>query len=390
MRVGLITTKLNFKTGGGSVTDLHLKAKGLIELGHEVFVITTRSAANSIEAELPYKVFEENIDARSFIRLQSKTYQLIKKYQDLAEVFYIDGNNFLYGAGFYKLFGGRTPIAAFFNMRLNCWRDPEMRAENFLARAKRRFRFFLEHHLGNPVVVRLEAFIYNTPHLAEVYYDFGHKKNKSFIVEDMVNTLDLMAERGISAETVKARLNSADKINIYCSGRLLKEKGFDLVIKAINELGDKEKYRVVIGGTGPDEARLKQLVKDLNLESIIDFPGWLEKEKMYENLSRAQIFIFPKWWTEYGSVVLTEAMALGLPCLIPAGGALAWLSEGGSLPFAVDDEKDLARKIQELADNEALRIKLALGGLKRAQELDYKNLTLKLEKALKFAVENKK
>ena len=153
MRIGLITTKLNFKTGGGSVTDLHLKAKGLAELGHEVFVVTTRSAANSIEGKLPYKVYEENIEARNFIKLQYQAYRLIKQYENKAEVFYIDGNNFLYGAGFYKLSGGKIPIAAFFNMKLNCWRDPEMKAENFFFRVKRKFRFFLEHRLGNPVVV---------------------------------------------------------------------------------------------------------------------------------------------------------------------------------------------------------------------------------------------
>ena len=72
MKIYLLTTKLNFKTGGGSVTDLHLKAKGLTELGHEVAVITTRSAANTIDQALAYKVYEENIEAKSFIKLQSE------------------------------------------------------------------------------------------------------------------------------------------------------------------------------------------------------------------------------------------------------------------------------------------------------------------------------
>ena len=389
MRIGLITTKLNFKTGGGSVTDLHLKAKGLAELGHEVFVVTTRSAANSIEGKLPYKVYEENIEARNFIKLQYQAYRLIKQYENKAEVFYIDGNNFLYGAGFYKLSGGKIPIAAFFNMKLNCWRDPEMKAENFFFRVKRKFRFFLEHRLGNPVVVLTESFIYNTPMLAEVYYEFGHKKEKGSIIEDMVNTLDIIKERGISLETIRFHQTSQDKLIIYCSGRLLKEKGFDLVIQAVNMLKYKDKYQVIIGGSGPDEERLHKMVKDLKLENYIHFPGWLEKEKMYENLSRAHIFIFPKWWVEYGSVVLTEAMAMGLPCLVPAGGALEWLSEGGALPFAPDNYENLAKKIEELGNSLDLRIKLAFGGLKRAEELDYKKLVIKLERVMAFAQNRK-
>ena len=110
---------------------------------------------------------------------------------------------------------------------------------------------------------------------------------------------------------------------------------------------------------------------------------------MYKNLGQAHIFIFPRWWIEYGSVVLTEAMSMGLPCIVPAGGALEWLSKGGSLPYEPDDYKDLAKKIEELGSSTDLRIKLALGGLKRAEELDYKKLVIKLERAMIFA-QNKK
>src|SRR3989338_3195685 len=263
MRIILLTTKLNFKTGGGSVTDLHLKAKGLAELGHEVSVVTTRSAANSVDRELPYAVYEDDVDSRHFIRSQYSTYRLIKKYENKADIFYIDGNNFLYGGGVYKLLGGRVPLAAFFNMRLNCWRDPEMKAENFFSRAKRKLRFFLERWIGNPVVVRMETFIYNTPMLAEVYYGFGHKKKKSFIVEDMVNTLDIIKKLHVSPEMIRARQTGQNKIIIYCSGRFLREKGFDLVIQAVGALKSKNKYQFIIGGTGPDENRLKKMAADL-------------------------------------------------------------------------------------------------------------------------------
>lgn len=389
MRICLITTKLNFKTGGGSVTDLHLKAKGLAELGHKVFVVTTRSAANSIDSELPYVVYEDNVDSSYFIRSQYGAYRLIKKYEKKADVFYLDGNNFLYGGGFYKLLGGKAPLAAFFNMKLNCWRDPEIKIENFFSRAKRKLRFFLEHRIGNLIVKRMEAFIYNTPMLAEVYYKFGHQKEKSSIVEDMVNTLEIIKKREVSRETVRSRQTNQDKIIIYCSGRLLKEKGFDLVIQAFNLIKNKNKYQVIIGGTGSDEERLREMAKDLKLAEYIDFPGWLEKEKMYENLGRAHIFIFPKWWIEYGSVVLTEAMSMGLPCIVPSDGALEWLSKGGSLTFEPDNYKELARRIEVLGDSSDLRIKLALGGLKRAEELDYKKLVIKLERAIVFA-QNKK
>jgi glycosyltransferase involved in cell wall biosynthesis len=389
MRIILLTTKLNFKTGGGSTTDYHLRAKGLAELGHKVSVVTTRSAANSIDVKLPYTIYEENVDASHFIRMQYGAYRLIRKYEARADVFYLDGNNFLYAGGFYKLLGGKVPMVAFFNMRLNCWRDPEIKIENFFSQAKRKLRFFLEHRLGNPIVNRMEAFIYNTPMLAEVYYKFGRQKEKSFIIEDMVNTAEMIKKRGVSRETINSRQANSAKIIIYCSGRLVKEKGFDLVVQAFNLLKYKDKYQVAIGGSGPEEERLKRMVKNLRLEKYFLFSGWIEKEKMYENISQAHIFIFPRWWIEYGSVILTEAMSMGLPCVVPAGRALEWLSKGGSLSFEPDDYEDLARKIDQLGESADLRIKLALGGLKRAQELDYKRLAIKLEQAILLAQNTK-
>ena len=61
MRIVFITSKLNFETAGGSVLDLHLKAKSLLELGHEVTVVTAFSRANKINQPLPYTVKEEDI-----------------------------------------------------------------------------------------------------------------------------------------------------------------------------------------------------------------------------------------------------------------------------------------------------------------------------------------
>ena len=51
-------------------------------------------------------------------------------------------------------------------------------------------------------------------------------------------------------------------------------------------------------------------------------PGWVDKETLANYFLTSQVFIFPKWWIEYGSALLTEALAFGLPCIIPGGGAL--------------------------------------------------------------------
>ena len=150
----------------------------------------------------------------------------------------------------------------------------------------------MEQRIGNRLVIKMESFVYNTPMLAEVFFKFGHRKEKSQIVEDMVNTLEIIKDRGVGQEAIRSHQTGQDRIIIYCSGRLLKEKGFDLVIQAFNLIKNKDRYQVIIGGAGPDEERLHKMTKNLKLENFVHFPGWLEKEKMYENLGRAHIFIF--------------------------------------------------------------------------------------------------
>jgi len=373
MRIILITSKLNFETAGGSVMDLHLKAKGLKDLGHDVVVVTAFSNANIINQELPYAVKEEYINSVGLLGIQYGVYHIIKKYEAHADVFYIDGHIFLYGAGLYRLFGGKVPIVAFFNVRLNCWADMQ---DNIVAsglkKLKKKFRVFLEHRIGVPIANKLDAFIFNTPHVAKLYHDFGFHKKKTSIIEDFVNTEDIIKQNNINDQ-------STATIIIFCTGRMIKEKGFDLVIDAFLKLNHKENCRVIMSGSGPDEARLRKLVKDLGFEQYFEFPGWVDKDKLSNFFRNADIFIFPKWWIEYGSALLTEAMAFGMPCIIPSGGALEWLTKNSALVFKPDDVNDLSYKMQKLIENKELRVNLSKKALSRARELDYRILSKQLE-----------
>src|SRR3989344_9315528 len=117
MHILFITTKLNFETAGGSVTDIHFKAKGLVERGHDVTVLTVFSSANNVTIKLPYKLIEEYVSHRGLIGIQAAAYRIIRKYDKNFDAIYVDGHTFLYAAGLYRLLGGRTPIVGFFGLR---------------------------------------------------------------------------------------------------------------------------------------------------------------------------------------------------------------------------------------------------------------------------------
>ncbi|MBI2045830.1 MAG: glycosyltransferase family 4 protein [Parcubacteria group bacterium] len=385
MRIILITSKLNFETAGGSVLDLHWKAKSLLDHGHEVTVVTAFSRANNITIDLPYPVKKENIAPKgNLLSMQKGIYGLLKKYEKDADAFYIDGHMFLYGGGLYRMLGGKKPVVAFFNIRLNCWADMTGNPErvSFLKSVKKKMRVFLEHLFGIPIANYLDAFIFNTPMVQKMYTDFGIDGKKCSVIEDFVDMEGIIERNHITDAVLEKRQHSSDMVNIFCTGRMFKEKGFDLVIKAFADLPDKEKYRVVMSGGGPDKERLEAMVRETGLGKYFSFPGWVARDKMFDFFLASQIFIFPKWWIEYGSALLTEAMAFGMPCIIPGGGALEWLTEGSALTFKPDDAKDLSEKLHRLGEDERLRTKLSKDILTRAKRLDYRVLGRKLNKVI--------
>lgn len=383
MRIILITAKLNFASAGGSVVDAHLKALGLTGLGHEVTVVTPFSYANKINQPLPYALAEERVMARGLIGIQTGVYRLIKKYAPAADVIYIDGPSFVYAGGWYRWRGGRVPVAAFFNTRLNCWGDThgtyskKYQHPSPAKKIKRKLRLWLEHRLGAPLANQLDAFVFTTPMLAKIYLDWGFDLKKSNVIPDFTNTEEITKEQGISAGQIQER-RSRDRVTFFCSGRMIPEKGFDLVIKAFALIKNKEKARLVISGGGPEWDRLHFQVQELGLAQFIAFPGWVEKKELLKLMDQADIFVFPRWWLEYTSVLLIEAMACGLPCIVPAGGGVEWLAGAGALTFTEDDAADLARQMERLGSDADLRLTLAQAILQKAASLDYKILANKL------------
>lgn len=89
-------------------------------------------------------------------------------------------------------------------------------------------------------------------------------------------------------------------------GRLLYYKNFDLGIKAFNNLPDK-KLKIV--GKGPEEKKLKKLVKYKNIE----FLGNISDQELCLLYNNAQALIFPQ--IEDFGLVAAEAQCCGTPVI---------------------------------------------------------------------------
>lgn len=82
--------------------------------------------------------------------------------------------------------------------------------------------------------------------------------------------------------------NSENKlIGTYAVMR--KGKRLDIAIKMLNNLPIN--YSLVIGGTGPEEQRLKKLVENLNLGSRVKFIGWIDEEIKEHFFASINLFV---------------------------------------------------------------------------------------------------
>lgn len=368
MRITFVTSKLNFATAGGSVPDLDLKARTMQSLGQTVKVITVFSKGNDYTS-LPYQVAEENVNSASLLPSQSGLCAVLRKHEADTDVFHVEGQ-FLYGAGWYRLLGGRVPIVSFFNRELISWpKDGQTRLP-----LKQTVRLWLEKLIGTKIANRIDHFIFTTPNLHQSFLKFGLRGDRYAVWPDFVDPVALRASIGIGRLPTESRGIDKERFTILCSGRMIPEKGFDLVINAVSKLPEPAKIRVLMSGDGPEAQHLRELVKEKGLETQIEFPGWVEKRELLNLMAQSDIFILPKWQHELTSVLLLEAMSFGMPSLVPAGGGLEWLAGPAALNFAYDDPNDLADKLARLLADSNLRVSLASQCAVRLAELDHQKM----------------
>ena len=383
MRILFFTTKLNLKNAGGSVPDLDLKVRDLIALGHDVSVVTVFSRGNDLSTPPPYPIIEERIPTDSLFTTQPAFRRLLQAYEGKADVFHVEGQ-FLYGAGLYRLLGGRTPIVAFFNRELVSWPNEPYVTQTL----KSRCRFLLEKHVGTKIANRIDAFVITSPYLRDALRAFGLRDRPTLVLPDFVNAKDIRRIAGTDATPSRT---DGGICTLMCTGRMIPEKGFDAVLNAFALLERKERFRLIMGGNGPEEGRLRALSAKLGLDPYVTFTGWIEKDQMLRHLADADIFILPKWRIELTSVILFEAMSLGKPSIVMAGGGLEWLVGDAGLAFPMDDVRALADRIMRLADDRALQTTCGENAMKRMQqEFDHATMAKRMEELVRQTAEKTK
>jgi phosphatidylinositol alpha-1,6-mannosyltransferase len=170
----------------------------------------------------------------------------------------------------------------------------------------------------------------------------------------------------------RKRQGIEDKFVLLSLGRLVKRKGFDVVINALRLLPPEilEKIVYIIGGTGPELENLKAAASDL---PQVKFLGAISEIEKGIALSGADLFIMTprdiKGDFEGFGIVYLEASLRGVPSIGTYSGGVADAIVDGQTGILVasDDPTAVATAMLKLYDNKDLRQKLGEAAKERAQ-----------------------
>jgi glycosyltransferase involved in cell wall biosynthesis len=131
---------------------------------------------------------------------------------------------------------------------------------------------------------------------------------------------------------VKGPVNSnGDIITFLFLGLICKEKGiFDLVnVIAKNKTKYRGRIKLKIGGNG-EVNRLQEIIRENQIEDIVDFLGWITSDKKATVLNNASIYILPSYH-EGLPISILESMSYGKPIIA---------SRVGGIPEIVKDREN--------------------------------------------------
>ncbi|MCD4849758.1 glycosyltransferase family 4 protein [Arthrobacter sp. AK01] len=103
--------------------------------------------------------------------------------------------------------------------------------------------------------------------------------------------------------------------DILCLGRLeFTGKGLDLLLAAWAKCCRRIDGKLLIAGTGPDEATLRAAIANAGLADRVELLGWLSGDAKFQALSRARLVVCPSRQETFGLVAI-EALATGTPVI---------------------------------------------------------------------------
>lgn len=197
----------------------------------------------------------------------------------------------------------------------------------------------------------------------------------------LLNGVDVEAH---SASTRPER----DQVNILFLGRVVAQKGTDLLLRACARL-DRAGARVrVVGSAGfsadgsltPYEEELRVLAAQAR--TPVEFRPFIQRDRVPDEYAWADVVVLPARWNDPCPLTLLEAMASGAAIVISDSGGMPQQAAGSAVIVPRDNVDALAQAIEALVDDPGERRRLGELARARAEDLDWSSRAAQLHDLL--------
>lgn len=134
-------------------------------------------------------------------------------------------------------------------------------------------------------------------------------------------------------------------------GRLHKIKGYDILIKALAILKmRKNQFKFILAGKGPEENKLLNQIKKLNLNDVVDYIGWVDDKINF--FKQIDVFILSSR-SDVMPLSILESFSYSKPVISTMcdGPKEIMLQEFSSMLVSVEDENALAIAMENIIKN---------------------------------------
>ena len=258
-----------------------------------------------------------------------------------------------------------------------------------------------EHIVPSEVIMTKEGgrmLWFPTKHLIRIFYRFA---DKIVAVSEGIKA-NLVKDFNISTHNIEVIYNpiDLDRISELCkipaehvffeervpvilsAGRLVPQKGLDILLRAFGNITKEIDARVIILGEGPEKESLSRLAKDLVITEKVSFTGF--QENPYRFMSNTDIFVLPSRY-EGLPMVMLEAMACGAPIVSAdcKSGPREILQDGRhGVLIPTGDVDALSTAILKLLRDKTLRERLSKTAKQRARDFAVKKIVPRYEEII--------
>lgn len=238
---------------------------------------------------------------------------------------------------------------------------------------ERKKRFFLNNRFDKVVVL--------------TQYD------KEFTKKYLNNTIVIPNPLTFSPITIKEYEGCLPKRkNLLACGRInaYQVKGFDNLIVAFSNVANQySEWDLDIAGAGTDDKinQLRSIAKENGVENRVHFLGFCSN--INEVMKKHAVFVLSSRTEGFG-MVITEAMAMGCPCVSYALTGPSEIIHDGVDGVLVENQNvgKMSEALSKLMGNEALRRELSENALRNVNRFSVNDITDRWEALFKEVIQN--